>query len=137
MHAKRGIVKLAFFIVFSKNVTFSNEFKHSHIVYHWKSCFATIHNTRSYLKIRLRLARINCQSFTHCMEMCAVNLGIFIPNGRYQYDEEAKANQFTPKDGGGGGRRRRFVVALLRPPQAQSIVAMDGSSATRELPSPY
>ena len=63
-HKMREKLNWQFTICLEKCDFFANDSKYRHIIYCWKSFFATNMDSRSCLKIRLRLARIYSQSFS-------------------------------------------------------------------------
>ena len=62
----------------------------------------------SYLKIRLRLARINYQSFFILHGKACRRSGTFFVNGGYHYNEEIERNLLEPRITVKSGRRKLF-----------------------------
>ena len=69
LHEKRGTFKLAFSIVFLEKRDFLQMNPNIGILYTVENHFLSLLKIRNrYLKTRLRLARINCQSFANLYE---------------------------------------------------------------------
>ena len=98
LHVKRGKVKLIFFTFCLKKCNFLQTTSNIDLLCTIRKHFSLWVWIRDcYLKIRLWLARINCQSFVICTKKRDDDLGTLVANRGYHWDEEVVMSILAPK----------------------------------------